>query len=633
MAALLALASCILISRCWDAPFYLLDDRDQMLPGLEQSFSEMLSSPRPGCFPVTAVSFRLDYLLFGTSKSLPPRKAFEQPESAAWAAGSRVLNAFYHFLAALLLYWFLLRLKSGPGIAAFVALGWAVHPISCESVCWIAERKTVLVALLGFGALVAWTFDGKIWRWPLVGILFALSMLCKSSALGLLPVFFVLDLALSERQWREPKFWLLRAAHLALPVLISLGGLYFARRVYPWDILVDPPGGSIWTALLTDVVLGARYLFNALLPVNLSFFYAVTPVVSLADGRLWACLIAIVAGFGLLLWLTLPARRYLTVFGLLWFVGALGPNCNLIAQTFVFQDRFIYLSIPGLLLAVALAFEGVVEHWKIAEPMRLFPGAAFMLFLSFMAVVRSQVYISDSLLAMDAAKSNPTSGYAQWRAGLALKNMTIQSMPGGPAADPKLVELYANLAQQHFDAAANCPDIGYFTNAFELKTTQAQMQLMLGQYAQVRETLNGWVPPPGMTQLPDDPHDAQKMGYKRTASTPFYRGETLRFAWSLLGELSLRESTVPGLQPEQQAAKCRQGLDAVAKALAMKADPVTQMLKARLLLRLSNIEIAQQKMELARTDYDDAAAILKSIPAESNLAATAGMMLEKIPRP
>ncbi len=635
MAALLALASCLLISRCWDAPFYVLDDRDQALPGLEQSFAELLSAPRPGSFPITAVSFRIDYLLFGTSKALPPRKALDLQDSAAWAAGSRVLNAFYHFLAALLLYWFLSRLKCGPYIPAFAALAWAVHPMACESVCWVAERKTILVAMFGFAALVAWTYE-KIWRWPLIAVLFSLAVLCKGSALGLLPVFFCLEFTLSLSdsvgRWKEARFWLTRAAHLALPSLIFAFGMIFARRVYPWDMVVDPPGGTIWTALLSDVVIGAQYLFNTLLPVKISFLYAFEPVISLGDPRLWGCLLAIGAGCGALIWLAPAGRRSLSLFGLLWFAGAASPNCNLIAQAFPIQDRFIYLSIPGLLLTVALAAEGAFERWKIAAQSRIVPGAAFVLFLSVLAVMRSGFYVSDRLLVMDAAQRNPTSGYAQWLTGRAYMNMTIESLRA-PTPDPQSVEFFGTLAEQHFDAAALCPDIGFYANAFELRLTKSQVQVMLGQYAGARETLAGWVPPPNMIQLPENPKEAKKVNYRRTASTPFYRWDTLRMAWTILAELALRESAGPNLSLEQRAAKCREGLDAIAKGLAMKADPPTQMLHAKLLLQLSNVELKQQQLETARAHYDEAAAVLKSIPTGTNEAATAALMVEKIPRP
>ena len=52
-------------------------------------------------------------------------------------------------------------------------------------------------------------------------------------------------------------------------------------------------------------------------------------------------------------------RRPWLITGWLWFIGAAGPNCNLIASAFPMQDRFIYLSLPGILLA---AFTVVVMH-------------------------------------------------------------------------------------------------------------------------------------------------------------------------------------------------------------------------------------------------------------------------------
>src|SRR5205823_693137 len=123
----------------------------------------------------------------------------------------------------------------------------------------------------------------------------------------------------------------------------------YGRYAFQYDV-VEPPGGSVWTALLTDVVIFSRYVQHILAPWNLSFYYAIEPVTSLADGRLWLSAAALL----LLAWglwrLTAPEQRSLTLFGLLWFFGALAPNANLVASAFPMQDRFFYLGSPGLLL-------------------------------------------------------------------------------------------------------------------------------------------------------------------------------------------------------------------------------------------------------------------------------------------
>ena len=661
VAALLFLAACIVLCRCWDAPFYRLDDRDQALPGAERSVADILKTPRPKCFPVTALSFKLDYILFGGG--INPRKAFESvdsPESMHWAAGSRLLNGFYHFLAACVLWLFLRRLNCGPAIATFVALAWAVHPVACEAVCWVAERKNVLAALFGFAALAAWTV-ASLWRWPLIALLFGLAVYSKTSALGLLPVLLFMEIVFARRSWREPRYWLELAVHLALPIAVFYAGLRLTWHVYPYD-LVEPPGGSMYTAVLTDVVIGARYLFNTFAPVNLSFYYAVDPVRSLADIRLWGCLLAIAVFFGVLLALALPAssplknvhsakipvetpgskgvstrspkvfqragRRALAGFGIFWFIGAVAPKCNLVADAFPMQDRFIYLSIPGILLTAALAFEGAAARWKLPDRWRAAPGAACLLGLSVLTGIHSALYVNERVLAVDAAQRNPGSGYAQLNAGLAYKNLAIECMPGTPNPDLELMHRFAALADRHLEAASACHDIGFFSDKFEIRTIRSEMMVLFGDHARARELLNGWLPPSGMQMLPDDPVEAQRRAYKRDLYYAFYRRGTLSFAWAILGEASLEEARLPNLSRDEQASRCRQGLEEVGQALKIKADDIALMLKARLLLTLSANEAIGGTLDLARQHFDDAIEILKNIPATSRIFSTAKETLD-----
>ena len=213
----------------------------------------------------------------------------------AWPAGMRVVSAVFQALAGFLLWLFLRRIGTNAGIALLVAVVWTGHPMACESVCWISERKNVLAALFGFAALLAWTTNDRWLHWPLTTILYTLAVLSKPTAVGFFPILVVLEILNLRREAQKtiaPISKTTLAARLfgivglAAPLAVTIAIVW--ANVHVHNIyFVEHPGGSLFTALLTDIEIFARYIFNIVVPVNLSFFYGVIPIVSLADPRVW----------------------------------------------------------------------------------------------------------------------------------------------------------------------------------------------------------------------------------------------------------------------------------------------------------------------------------------------------------
>ena len=96
--------------------------------------------------PLTWLSYALDYLLFGT-----------------WYGGFHIHSIFVHFLNSVLV--FILLRQIGNSISGgrrsdasylIAALVWAVHPLRCESVVFLASRKDVLSFFWELLALICW---------------------------------------------------------------------------------------------------------------------------------------------------------------------------------------------------------------------------------------------------------------------------------------------------------------------------------------------------------------------------------------------------------------------------------------------------------------------------------------------
>ena len=77
--------------------------------------------------------------------------------------GHHLTNLVLHALNVAVLFLALLRLTGAPWPSALVAAFFAVHPTRIEAVAWVAERKELPSALLGFLTLlayVAWARGG-----------------------------------------------------------------------------------------------------------------------------------------------------------------------------------------------------------------------------------------------------------------------------------------------------------------------------------------------------------------------------------------------------------------------------------------------------------------------------------------
>ena len=120
--------------------------------------------------------------------------------------------------------------KSGAFVALF-ALAWAVHPLRCEAVCWIAERKELLAV---FFMLAAFLF---FWRGGAAAYLlslscFALALLSKPVAVSLPAALLACDWGVRRRPFGRAALRAVPFAALALGVcLVTLAAQTEAREV------------------------------------------------------------------------------------------------------------------------------------------------------------------------------------------------------------------------------------------------------------------------------------------------------------------------------------------------------------------------------------------------------------------
>ncbi|MEI6232351.1 MAG: hypothetical protein WCT04_04830 [Planctomycetota bacterium] len=583
-----ALVMCagIVVRANLNAPFCKFDDAIHLKVATEDPLPVLFSiSNEQTLLPVSMLALRLDRLLFGPSLDkvlfvqeggqAHPLDDYYMESPTAWAFGTRVTNALCHVLAGLLLWRLLLRLKASPGIAFWVAAVWTAHPMACESVCWISEKKNVLAAVFGFAALLAWCWETAAWkRVSLACVLMVLACGSKPTAVGFLPVFFALEYLL-ERERRtalsEPsstaQFWLGAAARLAFPAAICAVFIVLNLQIHQ-VYFVEHAGGSLYTAMLTDIEIFARYIANIVAPSNLSMFYGLEPILSLGDPRVWWFGGFIVAFCALCIWAAQGHERLLAALGVFWFFAALGPAANIATIPYWMQDRYAYFSAPGLLLAFGCGARGMILRAHRESLMRPL-ATLFFVFIAVSAFFRSAVYVDSNTFFFDAVERQPLSGMAQL---YAFKFHSIESFKaaksGTPDAEKRAQEEMA-LAFYYYQRSLKCPDLTNFRSEFDLRVMMADHLMASQNLSLAKECLEGWVPPAHLT--------VREKGKKYTAASmkTFYEPGTMALAWVIQSDIRLREASQSGLGTTKQAFDMRRRLlteasDCIDKAAALR---------------------------------------------------------------
>lgn len=283
--------------------------------------------------PLTWISHLVDVELFGM-----------------WPGGHHLTNVAIHAVTTLLLFSFLLRLVANPWTAASLAALWAVHPLRCESVAWVAERKDVLSGLFWMATVLAFIRYARGERsrgaYAAALVWFALGLLSKPMLVSLPIVMLLLD------RWPLGRTGARSLVFEKAPFFC----MAFASAIVTW--LVQQRGGAVaqfeqvpaGLRIANAVVAVPEYLLRTVWPARLAAFYPFDPALPGWQVAGAAALIALVTAAGLVLRRSCP---FLAV-GWGWFLVSLVPVIGLVQIGFqATADRYTYLPSIGLLLVLA----------------------------------------------------------------------------------------------------------------------------------------------------------------------------------------------------------------------------------------------------------------------------------------
>ena len=328
-----------------------------------------------------------------------------------WAI--RAGNLLIHFLNALLL----LHLLAGvyPAEHRYLAplfVGvWALSPLCSEPVIWLSGRFDLLVGLLALTAV--WLNRKTGWGHSVaVTAAVGLGLFSKENFLGWVPLLLVDDLVVHRR---APRKLVGKYAGIVLVVAAYLG-LRASLGLKSVSILADHDA-----ATLVEAFLFAVNLFLSLLvaPVRLDPFH---PYSGLGSGRLLGTGILIVA---VTLFLVSRGIRKeagpgvrMALTGWLWFLAALLPSALTGPTLMMIGDRYAYLPIIGLFIAIWPGVVRLVDRTRSSAP-KVAAGVflAVMLVEGALTALRARDWRDDRTLAEASLRSHPNGFYALYTLG------------------------------------------------------------------------------------------------------------------------------------------------------------------------------------------------------------------------
>ena len=334
--------------------------------------------------------------------------------------GFHAVSLALHVLAVLACFRLAARLLSpvaptaarAEWAAALVALLFALHPAQVEAVAWISAVNDPAWALLGLLAL--WRHEVEAERGaPPVGTaaLTLLALMCKETAVVLLPAFLLLDVA-AGRGLRTS-----RAAVLVVPF-----ALWYGARVAvfgePGAGLLREHGDFGMTAgreVAFSVELLGGFVRAALWPADPRVFRAVHPVLpegstALLEGAAWTA--AALVGGGLL-W---RRGQRVAAAGVALLLVTVAPVVFSPARAGLFplSDRYLYLGVFG----AALALVAVLSRLRSALPL-LLAGAVLPAALGAGTWSHQARFGDEIAFRVAGVEDAPRTPYVLWGAGRA----------------------------------------------------------------------------------------------------------------------------------------------------------------------------------------------------------------------
>lgn len=352
------------------------------------------TEPTPYYRPLNRLTYLLDYRLFGTNP-----------------AGYHAEGIMIHLAVVTALFCLAGTFFGEPAPAFAAALLLAVHPVNAEAVNFISARNNLLATLFVLLSLLAFLRGERTGRRGYryaAAFLFFCGILCKETALMLLPLLLVAPSPLPRRRLADKMralvpFFLAACVYLVLRAN-ALSGAVGESLAF----------GGIGRRLAEDLYIVPRYVVNLLLPLRLSTGYAVPAGFTAADWWLGPVWIGLVWGAVRIAKSGPPVAR----FGLIWCAINFLPVANIVPiPSAAMADRYLYLPAVGFWLAATDLARGAFARHRV---LILACGVAVIASLSAITAMRNADWRDDVALFSRAVRVEPDFPKGHYNLGVAL---------------------------------------------------------------------------------------------------------------------------------------------------------------------------------------------------------------------
>ncbi len=451
--ALLLLLIVAVYGQTADFSFVRLDDHDYTFrcPFVMNGFSlanlkaAFLSVTHAAIWmPITYLTYMLDISLFGPGMG-----------------AHHVVNVVIHSINAILVFYFLLLLfntREGQtpstidtqnrgvcvvggqtlAIYFFAAAVWALHPLRCEGVAWIAGRKELLFTTFTLIGLIAWYKQ----RWMIGYVACALACMSKPTAM----IFPLLAGVLEYCRGLSP----VSTTHYPLPT--NCRGLSPVLRYVPLLTMAvftgilaiysqtHPAGyeeralfaAPLWWRSLNAIVTLGLTVFQTVLPCGIHADYRSAWLGSVPQGSvptnhfplttnhfpqgMWLGIAVLVLTviLGVIVWRRVSRENKKNLlFAIFWFLIGLIPVLGIYGSfgEHARADRFTYL--PSIGFSILIVMAGISGFFgRFGRKLKCLVGVAVVLGLSVMASIVTNSWQNDATLFERVLKFDPDHGRA-----------------------------------------------------------------------------------------------------------------------------------------------------------------------------------------------------------------------------
>lgn len=375
--------------------------------------------------PLATLSLLLDYWLWNLKSS-----------------GYHLTNVILHAANVILVYWLALALAATPVTAFLAAAFFAIHPAQCATVSWVASRSNLLCSLFLLLAFLAYLRNTRnYYFWSI--FCFTLSLLAKETAMVFILLIVLYDyyFVLKVNKSKAANMW-----WSYLPIVI-ISGLYLLLRTQVLGQVTQRGwwGGSLWYTMLTMAKSFYYYLKVIIIPWKLTVDYVLDIAVSIWDPLVLSGLCLAVAL--IVLALKISRREKLISFGLFWFLIALLPVSNIIPLKALLAERFLYLPLVGISLAIAVPLGRLLPGSNRNKLWGYLLITGLLVFYGVRSIQRNKDWYDDYTLWSSTVRTSPESPRAHFALGEVYYKrgdypLAIDEYQKALALNPNVAELY-----------------------------------------------------------------------------------------------------------------------------------------------------------------------------------------------